>query len=317
MPKIRALKPEFWTDESVVAVQPLARLLFQGLWNYACDNGHVQDKPRQLKMRILPADSCDVSELLDELAGEDLIVRSDGWVVVRTLGSHQKVDKRFFLCCDFPGCGGSDAAENAHKSAMFGNHRRWHEGRALVDADCEFCPSEPLSDDGEPIGCTSGPHRVPDGDPSGTHRGHIADVDGDGDGDGDKDSSSSEIASDPDDHPRDDVRALCERLAEKVRENGHSAKPGKLWFRACRLLLDRDGRTVKQVQDAIDWATADPFWSTNIRSMQNLRQKYSTLQGQASTRRHSAASSGPVRTYEPAPPPTASELDWDEIGAAS
>ena len=37
MPKIRALHPSFFTDENVVAISPLARLLLQGLWCYACD----------------------------------------------------------------------------------------------------------------------------------------------------------------------------------------------------------------------------------------------------------------------------------------
>ena len=56
MPKIRALKPSFFTDEDVVEVPPLERLLFAGIWCHACDNGHIQDKPKQMKLRILPAD---------------------------------------------------------------------------------------------------------------------------------------------------------------------------------------------------------------------------------------------------------------------
>ena len=56
MAKIRALKPEFFTDEKVVEVSPLARLLYQGMWVHSCDHGHLPDKPRQLKLRILPAD---------------------------------------------------------------------------------------------------------------------------------------------------------------------------------------------------------------------------------------------------------------------
>lgn len=104
-------------------------------------------------------------------------------------------------------------------------------------------------------------------------------------------NSSSEIASDPDtahddvdDNPRPEIIELCEHLAERVRTNGHKAQPGKRWHRACRLLLDVDGHDPDQVRRAIDWATADPFWSANIRSMQTLREKYSTLQAQAQRR---------------------------------
>lgn len=94
-------------------------------------------------------------------------------------------------------------------------------------------------------------------------------------------ASSSKIASDPDAAPSPDVIDLCEHLATQVRRNGHHAKPGKHWHRQCRLMLDIDGRTPEQIRAAIDWATRDPFWSANIRSMATLREKYSTLQAQA------------------------------------
>ena len=113
-----------------------------------------------------------------------------------------------------------------------------------------------------------------------------------------EDPSTSHIASDvdddqgkPDDNPRPEVVALCEHLAARVRQNGHDVKTvGKLWHRSCRLLLDKDGRTVEQVMAAIDWATADPFWCTNIRSMQTLREKYSTIQAQAKVKRTATTS---------------------------
>lgn len=94
-------------------------------------------------------------------------------------------------------------------------------------------------------------------------------------------ASSSTIASDPDAAPSPEVIDLCEHLATQVRRNGHHAKPGKHWHRQCRLMLDIDGRTPDQIRAAIDWATRDPFWSANIRSMATLREKYSTLQAQA------------------------------------
>ena len=102
--KIRGVKPDFWTDEKVVNVSPFARLLFIGLWNLACDNGHVEDRPRQIKMRILPADDVDVSALLDELASEGLVERIGGWIVIENLPHHQRIDKRFFVTCSRDEC---------------------------------------------------------------------------------------------------------------------------------------------------------------------------------------------------------------------
>ena len=100
MPKIRAVHPETWTDDAFVSVSPLARLLFIGLWNYACDNGHVADRPMQIKLRILPADDCDASLLLDELADAGLIERADGWVKVPNLAKRQRPDKRYLTFCE-------------------------------------------------------------------------------------------------------------------------------------------------------------------------------------------------------------------------
>lgn len=96
---MRGFKPELWTDEKFVELTPLARLLFMGLWTYACDNGHLDDRPAQIKMRVLPADSCDVDELLDEIAKSGMIHRSNGVITVPNLAHHQRLDKRYFLTC--------------------------------------------------------------------------------------------------------------------------------------------------------------------------------------------------------------------------
>ena len=104
MPKIRGVKPEFWTDEKTFDVDPAARLLFIGLWTFACDNGHVEDRPRQIKAKVFPADAIDVDALLDQLAEAELIVRGDGVVTVPNLGKHQRIDARYFTTCDVPGC---------------------------------------------------------------------------------------------------------------------------------------------------------------------------------------------------------------------
>lgn len=67
MARIRSIHPEQWTDDDFVTCSPLARLLALGLRNQADDNGIFERTPVKLKMRILPADNCDVTALLDEL----------------------------------------------------------------------------------------------------------------------------------------------------------------------------------------------------------------------------------------------------------
>lgn len=105
MAKIRGIKPEFWTDDAIVELSRDARLLFIGLWNYACDNGHLADKPRQIKMRIFPADDdVNVEALLQELVALDRISRVDGTITIHRFAEHQKPHRTWWTTCDLPGC---------------------------------------------------------------------------------------------------------------------------------------------------------------------------------------------------------------------
>jgi len=78
-----------------------------------------------------------------------------------------------------------------------------------------------------------------------------------------------------------DVERLCQDLAGLVRANGHKATVGTQWRRQCRLLIDADGWTPDQIAWVMRWATSDPFWSANIRSMPKLREKFTELKARA------------------------------------
>lgn len=78
-----------------------------------------------------------------------------------------------------------------------------------------------------------------------------------------------------------DVERLCQELAGLVRANGHKATVGAQWRRQCRLLIDADGWTPEQIVWVMRWATSDPFWSANIRSMPKLREKFTELKARA------------------------------------
>ncbi|NLG06060.1 MAG: hypothetical protein GX567_19865, partial [Clostridia bacterium] len=67
MARIRSVHPEQWVDDQFVTSSPLARLVAIGVRNFADDNGVFEWKPIKLKMLILPADNCDMVNLLDEL----------------------------------------------------------------------------------------------------------------------------------------------------------------------------------------------------------------------------------------------------------
>jgi hypothetical protein len=245
MAKIRGIKPETWTDETFVELTPLARLLFIGMWNYACDNGHLEDRSKQLKMRLLPADDCNVAELIRELESHGRIVREEGWITVPTLREHQRIDKRWFATCEKPGC---------------------------VKPGTETANPEPESRGGHdvPTARARGGHAVGTTGP----RDELSGVDGDGDGE----LISSGIADATREPDRLDVIRLCNHLADAIASNGVKRPAiGKSWHDAARLLLDRDGYTEAQAHWLIDHALADEFWRSNVLSMPTLRKQADRL----------------------------------------
>lgn len=75
MARLRTIKPGFFLDEYLAECQPLARILFAGLWCIADREGRLEDRPRRIKAECLPYDDCDVEQLLDELLAHGFIMR--------------------------------------------------------------------------------------------------------------------------------------------------------------------------------------------------------------------------------------------------
>ena len=75
MSRARNIKPGFFRNADLVELSIEARLLFIGLWTIADREGRLEDRPKQIKMEIYPADSFDVNSLLDELAATDMLMR--------------------------------------------------------------------------------------------------------------------------------------------------------------------------------------------------------------------------------------------------
>lgn len=99
MARIRTIKPEFWTDETIVQLPYVARLFFIGLWNFCDDYGFFPDKPEQLRIFVFPCeDDIDASTIIDLLMAADLIERyfdegtDSTYLKIKSFGQHQKVD---------------------------------------------------------------------------------------------------------------------------------------------------------------------------------------------------------------------------------
>lgn len=68
MSHIRDLNPEFFTDEELAELPFNTRLWFAGLWCQADREGRLEDKPKQLKTKIMPYDNIDPEKILQLLA---------------------------------------------------------------------------------------------------------------------------------------------------------------------------------------------------------------------------------------------------------
>lgn len=93
MARLRTIKPGFFLDEDLAECQPLARLLFAGLWTIADREGRLEDRPRRIKAAVLPYDDCDGDTLLGELAERGFIVRYEAcgarYIAIPSWSRHQ------------------------------------------------------------------------------------------------------------------------------------------------------------------------------------------------------------------------------------
>lgn len=105
MARIRTIKPSFWSDSKVVALSPLARLMFIGMWNFAeCDLGHLSDDAGAIKRQVLPDDDADADQLIEEIIASGMVARVQTlsgrrYLHIVHLSDHQKTDPRWSTRC--------------------------------------------------------------------------------------------------------------------------------------------------------------------------------------------------------------------------
>lgn len=96
--RIRSIKPEFWEDEKIAALSPMARLLFIASWQLADRNGVFEHREAWIRAKVFPYENGEaptVSRLLHELfTGGHLIpyeVNGKKYIAVRTFKKHQRI----------------------------------------------------------------------------------------------------------------------------------------------------------------------------------------------------------------------------------
>lgn len=75
MARARTIKGEAFRHEGLGELSPLHRWLFAGLWTIADREGRLEDRPRRIKIEVLPWDDCDCDRLLSDLEAAGFIVR--------------------------------------------------------------------------------------------------------------------------------------------------------------------------------------------------------------------------------------------------
>lgn len=95
--RARNIKPGFFKNDELAELDPLARILFAGLWCIADREGRLEDRPKRIKADVLPYDDCDVDALLDALADAGFILRyeagSVGYIAILAFAKHQNPHK--------------------------------------------------------------------------------------------------------------------------------------------------------------------------------------------------------------------------------
>ncbi|MEJ6490784.1 hypothetical protein PQI23_13740 [Leucobacter sp. USCH14] len=123
--RIRTIKPEFWTDGAMIRLPIEVRLFYIGLWNFACDRGHLEDDPLGLKLRILPADPVDSDSLVQQLVDAGRLRRATAsgkaYLEIPSFADHQRVDTRWKSRCLM--CAQPDSVELDETHASFDETR--------------------------------------------------------------------------------------------------------------------------------------------------------------------------------------------------
>ena len=301
MPRIRTIKPEFWKSESIAAHPHRTRLTFIGLWTYVDDNGVGIDNEKLITAELYPLEEdprealANIREDVARLHAGGRILRYvvDGKRYLSIVGwDHQKIDKpgkpRYprpdvpnaehlssenaagVLVLVGPSRDPRDTLATVHRLEQVavdqgsGEQQAFSSELAAPDSDDEPASEESDSADAE----------VVDDDAS----------------DSDADSTDDRYGSIPEDR-RADVDRVCQHLVDRIVERrrlvgNKKPKPviGQAWRLAAWRLMNRDGKTVPAIIDAIDWCQQDEFWDTNVESMPTLRKQFDRLESDAKRR---------------------------------
>jgi hypothetical protein len=116
--RIRTIKPEFFLHEDLAELSPLHRLLFVGLWTLCDSKGRTADRPKRIKLQVLPYDNCDVDQMLADLSAATFVVRYEAggnrYLWVPSFLDHQRLTPKEAACrSEIPSAPGDTSSEGS------------------------------------------------------------------------------------------------------------------------------------------------------------------------------------------------------------
>jgi hypothetical protein len=97
MARARNIKPGFFQNDDLGDLDPIARLLFIGMWTIADFKGCIEYRPKRIKAQLLPYDDCDIEQLASNLDLSGFIsiysVQGQRYIKVINFDRHQNPHK--------------------------------------------------------------------------------------------------------------------------------------------------------------------------------------------------------------------------------
>ena len=160
MARTRSLKPSFFANDVLAECEPMARLLFAGLWTLADRDGRLEYRPKRIKGLLFPYDNVDIEPLVEQLAARGFVqvYNAAGVCVLNipTFGEHQR-------CHPDERAEGLPGPESAAENSVF-PERNAKPGNPTLEpgnfpATCALYPSSFNPSTSNPLGAPSTPQR--------------------------------------------------------------------------------------------------------------------------------------------------------------
>ena len=280
MSRVEDIRNDIWSDPDFALLPGTAKLVYIWSWtNPRCDMAGIYKVGTPTIAHECGIQVPDAEGALADLQHASFILFDGAWLLVRTRVKHLR-SKGEKMAKSVARDIARVPSDHPFRSAFLLEYDDWGDLKNALET--EGIQNQPIAHP-NPIDSPSTPAQIegipePTDSPSTTHQWVARDRDKDVLTTRSKENGDTRAGAG--DEQRPEIAALCERLAAAIRRNDPKAKPSpesQGWINAVRLLIDRDGRTLQEIERVIEWCQADEFWRGNILSAPKLREKFAQL----------------------------------------